>query len=48
VGISLRILWDLQDKWHLAVPEVAQSRVCPRTIAEHEPDWSHASQGGQA
>jgi len=32
----------------LAVPEVAQSRVCPRTIAEHESDWSHASQGGQA
>src|SRR5262250_2577262 len=30
----------------LAIPEVAQSRVCPRNIAEHERDWSHAIQRG--
>src|SRR5258706_15617005 len=31
----------------LAIPEVAQSRVCPRKIAGHELDWSHAIQFGQ-
>jgi hypothetical protein len=55
MGVTLPISFGVDDFFDscsfmsegLAIPEVAQSRVCPRKIAEHERDWSHAIQCGQ-